>query len=98
MSKPREYYYGDIKKWIMRKDKLPESRLQVNVLLSAFDEAMAQTAKLDNGELRLKAIEDILINKTKTYIGVAQEIHYDWRTVQNWVTSFVNLVGQLAGF
>lgn len=89
MSRPKEYYYGDIKKWIMAMDKLPPQRIQVKVFKSAYAEAIKETANLPNGELRLKAIDEILIKKTRTYTGVAQEIHYDWRTVQNWITSLL---------
>lgn len=95
---PREYYYGDIKKWIMMGDSLPDDREQVKNLKKALDEAIDETAELPNGELRIRAIELILFKKTRTYEGVAQELHYDWRTVQNWITAFVNLVGKKAGF
>lgn len=98
MSRPNEYYYNDIKKWIMGMSDLPVDRVQVAVLKTAFNEARKETEKLPNGELRIRAIDEVLVNKTRTYEGVAQEIHYDWRTVQNWVTSFVNLVGRKAGF
>lgn len=98
MSRPKEYYYYDVKKWIKMKDKLPDSRLQVALFKQAYKDAIEETEEMSNGALRIKAINEILIKKTRTYEGVAQEIHYDWRTVQNWVTAFVNLVGKKAGF
>lgn len=98
MSQPREYYYTAIKKWIMMSDKLPSDRLQMQTFQRALHDAIDETSKMSNGELRMIAIDEILFAKTKTYEGVAQELHYDWRTIQNWITAFINLVGQKAGF
>ena len=98
MSQPKEYYYSSIKKWIMMYDYLPDDRPQVQAFRLAFEKAIKATAEMANGELRIYAIESILIDKTKTYEGVAQELHYERRTVQGWITSFVNLVGGLAGY
>lgn len=98
MGKPNDYYYSVIKKWILVKDELPDNRLQTAIFNNAFNDAIEETKKLPNGDLRLKAIDEVLIRKTKTYVGVAQDINYDWRTVQNWITSFIKLVGRKAGF
>lgn len=98
MSQPKEYYYTDIKKWIMMSDKLPNDRPQMQTFQRALHDAIDETSKLSNGELRMIAIDEILFAKTKTYEGVAQELHYERRTVQGWITSFVNLVGELAGY
>lgn len=99
MSRPRHYWYGSIKKMIMLSDTVKGERtLQATIFMHALEDALEETAKLPNGELRLKAVDEILIKKTKTYDGVALEVNYERKTVQNWITSFINLVGKKAGF
>ena len=99
MSRPRNYWYGIVCKMIKSSNQLEnEHTLQSSIFKHAIEDAMAETKKLPNGELRIKAVQDILIEQTKTYEGVAMEVHYDWRTVQNWVNSFVKLVGRKAGY
>ncbi len=71
---------------------------QEYILMKAIYETEAFTLKLPNGEARMKAVEEILYKKRKNYDGMALELHYDWRTVQNWITSFVNSVGKKAGY
>ncbi len=83
----------------MRFDLLPQDKsLQSKIFRFAIDEAFEETEKYNNGQERIRAINDVLIKKTKTYEGVAQDMHYDQRTIQGWITSFVNLVGKKAGY
>ncbi len=83
----------------MVSDKIAgESSLQAYISMKAMRDAEAETLKLPNGELRMKAVRDVLIKKTKTYEGVALEVNYNWRTVQNWVNKYINLVGKKAGY
>lgn len=99
MSRPRYYWYGSVKKMISRYTILAqESSLQSAIFQKAIDISLEETKKLPNGEERVKAIEIILIKQTKTAEGVALEMNYSWRTIQNWITSFVNMVGRNAGF
>lgn len=98
MSRPKEYYYGDIKKWIMMIDRLPTDREQTEKLKKAIAEAYDETSRMQDGLVRLIAIDKVLFEKKETYTGVADDLHYDWRTIQNWVTAFVNLVGKKAGY
>ena len=99
MSKPKHYWYGAVRKMIMSSSEVQkEKTLQAVIFNHALEDAFEETRKLPNGELRIKAVEDILINKTKTYDGVALEVFYDKRTIQTWVNSFVNLVGKKAGY
>lgn len=99
MSKPRHYWYGSVRKMIMcSKEVQNERTLQATIFSHALEDAFEETRKLPNGDLRIKAVEEILIKKTKTYEGVAFELYYDKRTIQSWVNSFVNLVGKKAGY
>lgn len=99
MSRPRHYWYGSIKKMIMKSEQIKKERtLQATIFTHALEDAIEETKKLPNGELRLKAVDQILIKQTKNYEGVAFDFNYERKTIQNWVTSFVNLVGRKAGF
>lgn len=75
-----------------------DNSLQAIMFTKAINEALEETAKLPQGDLRIKAINAILINKTKTCEGVAQELFYEQRTIQNWTISFIKLVGRKAGY
>lgn len=98
MSRPKHEWYGFIRMKISRYKSETEKTMQNAIFSNAIADAMEETAKLPNGDLRLKAVSEILIRKTKTYEGMAQELHYDYRTIQNWINSFVNLVGKKAGY
>lgn len=99
MSRPRHYWYGIVRQMIMRSEELKTDKsLQATIFLNAMRDAEEETLKLPNGDLKMKAVRDVLINKTRTYEGVAQDIHYDCNTVQKWVNKFVNLVGKKAGY
>lgn len=64
----------------------------------AIDKALADLEGLSNCEGRRYAIDAILIEQTRTIEGVARELSYHWRMVQNWITEFVNAVGRYKGF
>lgn len=99
MGRPRYYWYGIVRQMIMATDKVKDERsMQSAIFTNAMNDAMEETLKLPNGKLRVKAVGEVLIKKTKTIEGVAQEVHYEHRTVQGWINSFVNLVGKKAGY
>lgn len=98
MSRPKHYYYGNVKKLIMMSNELPENRIQTAFIKMAIKDATEETLKLPNGEDRMKAVNDVLIKKIRTIEGEALELHYSWRTVQNWINSFINMVGRNAGY
>ncbi|MCQ2369243.1 MAG: hypothetical protein MJ007_02065 [Paludibacteraceae bacterium] len=97
--RPRYYWYGVVWKMITLYKKLQtEDTDQAKLMVEAIDEALAETRAMPDGDLREKAINDILIDRVKTYDGVALDVHYSSITVQRWVNSFVNLVGKKAGY
>lgn len=98
MSKPRYPWYGEVKRRIMEGNWQEPKSFQDYILMKAMFEAKKDTEKLPNADIRLEAIEAILERKTSTYNSFGMNKHYDWRTVQNWITSFVNLVGKKAGY
>lgn len=98
MSRPTHYWYSIVKKMIMSKELQDDTSKQAMLIKRAMQDARRETRKLPNGELRLQAVDDILIRQIKTYEGVGLDIHYDARTVQLWINSYVNLVGRKAGY
>lgn len=99
MSKPKYYWNGMVKKMIMRYPRLNDEKTsQAGIFIKSIEKSLEETRKLPNGELRVQAIEDIYFTKIKTLQGVALDFNYSERTVQNWLNSFVNLVGKNAGF
>ena len=75
-----------------------DSSIQATLFNKAIKDALNETARLPQGDLRIIAIKEILIEKTKTIEGVSQELFYGEHTVQNWIISFIKLVGRKAGF
>lgn len=96
--RPKHYWYGIVKKQIMMNKVADKSKLQTLIIENAIQEANKETKRLPNGELRLKAVNDILIIQRCTYDGVALEMHYSEKTIKNWINSYVNLVGRKAGY
>ena len=97
MSRPKEYYYGFVKAMLKKRRILPRTRPQTNILESAYQEALKETNSLPNGSARLQAIH-LVIDCGYNYKFAAYEQHYSERKIQEWVTSFVNLVGKKAGY
>ena len=99
MSNPQFYWYPISRKMIENIKVIEnEKSVQAIVFTNAIYEALEETAKLPQGDLRIRAINAILINKTKTCEGVAQELFYEQRTINNWIRSFIKLVGRKAGY
>lgn len=98
MSKPRYYWYNIVKGLIKKSNTIEEKSIQSSILSVAMLQAEKETLQLPNGELRMKAIKALLIDQTKTLKGVCEDVNYQERTVQGWISSYVNLVGKKAGY
>lgn len=99
MGRPRYYWYNSVKKIIMQYPRLKDDASKQAVqYVEAIEIAIADTKKLENGNERMTAIDDILFKKTRTIDGVAIKLNYHWRTIQNWITDFIKLVGKKVGF
>lgn len=96
--KAKNPWYSEIKRRIGEGRWKKPVTFQDYVLMKAVLEARLETEHLPNGELRLQAIEEILIKKSKNYQAFARDNYYDSRTVQRWINSYVNLVGKKAGY
>ena len=99
MSRPRHYWYGISRKMICQYPKMDnENSQQEKMWRKAIEDALDETSKMTNGELRIKAINDVLFQQTKTVYGVCQDVFYEERTVRGWLHTFINMVGQKAGY
>lgn len=99
MSRPKYYWYGIAKKMVTKYPDLNDDKsMQAGIFQKAIKCALDETRELPNGELRIKAIEDIYFRKIKTCEGVALEINYSPSTVHRWMNTFVNTVGKKAGY
>ena len=99
MSRPRYYWHPIVRKMVMRYPKLNcENSIQEKAFKEAIETVKEKTFSLSNGDCRVEAVEDILIKKTKTVYGVSQEMNYSWKTVQNWVNTFIRMVGKEVGY
>lgn len=97
MSRPKYCWYGFVKRMIINGYYNQDSENAIK-LREAMEEVEKQTLELPNGEERMKAVDEILIKHTKTYDGVALELHYHKNIIQSWVTKYVNQVGKKGGW
>lgn len=99
MSRPKHYWHSLVKKMIMQFPNLAEEKtIQSGIFTAAISKSLDDTARMKDGELRVRAVDEILIRHTKTVSGMAIELNYSERTVQGWISNFVNIVGRNAGF
>lgn len=101
MGKPRykHYWYGCSQTMIRRYPDLKnEKGIQPAIWFKAIENALEDTAGLEDGGDRVKTIRMINFQKTHTIDGAALEVGVSRRTVQRWNSEFVNLVGKNAGF
>lgn len=98
MSKPRYYWYNIVKGLIKKSNEVKEISLQSTILNTAMIQAEKETLKLPNGDLRMIAVRALLIDQNSTIERVCDVVNYQERTVQGWISSYVNLVGKKAGF
>lgn len=99
MSRPKYYWYGIVKKMIMNYSQIKnEKSIQTSIFVNAIERALEETKSMENGNLRIEAVNKVLFEKKKTVGGVAMDIHYSERTVVGWTSDFIKLCGKNAGF
>ena len=95
MSRPRHWWYSDVKRAVMHlskyKDKTEPEYVRYR---EAINNALKDVQKMSNAAERLQAIDDILFKQTKTIDGVAMDMNYSRRIIQYWIGDFINLVGE----
>jgi hypothetical protein len=99
LGKFKNDWYGSVKGFIMRYyakgDESTEIRKKI---IENCNIVLLETEQMEHGDDQIKAIKMVLIEKTHTVNGVALELHYGSRTVQRWVSRFIEQVGERSGF
>lgn len=99
MSRPRHRWYGFVRASIEHmRESSPEDSIQDAIFFHAFNDAVSETLKLPNGDMRVEVVENVLVKRISTIEGEAMRIHYSDATIKGWVNSFVNLCGIKAGY
>lgn len=98
MSRPKYYWYGNVKKMVNRYPLLKAEGEMEKKYIEAIKKALNTTKSLDNGDARIKAIELVYFKKSHTVYGVASELHYSERTIFRWLNGFIYMVGRNVGF
>lgn len=99
MSRPKYYWYGIVKKMVMKYPQLKvEKSLQASIYVVAIEKALEETKETENAKEKLEIIQKVLFDKRKTTAGAALDINYSERTAQRWINSFINLCGKNVGF
>lgn len=98
MSRPRYYWYSIVRKQIVNGGWQNPTTFQEWQIKNAIESAMQETKKLPMGEMRIKAIEAVLITKKETECGFGFNNYYSEIQIRRWINSFVNLVGKKAGY
>ena len=99
MSRPKYYWYGIVKKMIMRYPQIKEEKsIQTSIFVNAIEKALKETKEMENGDTRIEAISKLLFENKKTVGGVSMEMHYSERKIVGWTSDFIKLCGKNAGF
>lgn len=99
MSKPKNYWYGFVKNNIVgRVGELDINNDMEFKFLSAYAKALEKTAEMPNSDERIKTIQMIFIKKTDTVESLTFKLYWSERTIRGWVSDFINMVGEEAGF
>lgn len=98
MSRPKYYWYGIAKKMVYRYPRLNESKPIEKIFKSAIKKQVLETLKTEDGVEKVKAIEKVCFEKSRTIEEAAEEMHYSDSTIQKWISRFINDVGKAAGF
>ncbi len=66
----------------------------------AIDDALTETATLENGDLRVRAVKIVYIDKLYgkySYEMACDELNYCKRVISTWLSDFIQLVGKNLG-
>ena len=95
----KNYWYVVAQTMVRRYPGIKQEKgIQAAIFAKAIEQALEDTAKLVDGEIRLRAIQLIYFDKTDTIDGASLKVHASRRTVQRWCSAFINSVGRYAGF
>ena len=64
MSRPKYYWYGIVKKMIMRYPQIKEEKsIQTGIFVNAIEKALKETKEMENGDTRIEANYYLRIKK-----------------------------------
>lgn len=99
MSRPRYWWHMHIKAAIGRYKLLKsDSSEQSDRLSSAIKWAERETRRQVDGDLKMKAVKMVLMDRTHTSEGAAMKLYVSERTIHTWCSNFVRLVGKRCGY
>lgn len=97
MSHPKNYWYSFIKNKIIGRYESLDEGIESD-LLSCINATLMEVSKEPDGNIKVEAINKILIKKTETPASLGRKIFYSERTIYRWTSEFINRVGIRAGF
>ncbi len=99
MGKSKFDYYGVVKKMIMISANHEfDDSYQIQLIKQGMEEVNKEISTQTYGAEILRAVDLILIRKTKTIEGAALELHFCDNTIKVWIRSYVYQVAEKAGF
>lgn len=99
MGKYRHYWYNTVRLMVTRYPRLIDyCSMQELIYKDAIEKALADLEKDPEGEVKKQAIKMVYFDKTHTASGAGILLNYSERTVQQWLSAFINAVGKKAGF
>ena len=99
MGKTKLWWYDNVKKLIRQSSThLANESKQMTIIHEARTKVEQELLTTEDGEMKLAAVTSILIKQDKNYDGVALELNYDKRVIQNWISEYIYEVGKEAGF
>ena len=99
MSKPRYGWWGYVKWMIRQYPARKDQHIQGNALKErqAVQQAIDETAQMENGEERLQVIALVFFRKTHTLEGAAMMIPCSYVTARRWHNDFIKKVARNYG-
>lgn len=99
MSRPRYWWYGNVKREVQHYNESLQKKQPAYVAqVKAVDKALADTATMQDGEKRIYAVREVLIERRKSIISVAMEYNYHENVIRLWISDFIRLVGAYRGY
>ena len=99
MSKPRYGWWGYVKWMIRQYPARKDQHIQGNALKErqAVQQAVDETAQMENGEERLQVIDLVFFRQTHTLEGAAMMIPCSYMTARRWHNDFIKKVARNYG-
>ena len=99
MSRSKYYWYMHVVRVLHRYPDGLGNSIQDSIARSAINRAIADTAKLRDGEERLKLINLIYWNNGRVNrVGAAMQMFISETTAKRWDNAFIHLVAEYMGF